>query len=162
MTPTVVNLDEGGLGHSSAKRPGRPVAHRRPAGLTDADVQALGKLSEALEVVEHARGLLYGFHRLSGTADLTLQDAVRMFRDAGHQELADKLEQILVGRDVIAGRWSFQLVEAYDDGYWSVFRDLEAQARQVLGGAEPHLYEAELQHREQAVTDPPGSTTDSS
>ena len=39
--------------------------------LDDATVEALGKLSEALEVVEHARGLLYGFHRLTGTADLT-------------------------------------------------------------------------------------------
>jgi hypothetical protein len=153
-----MNLDDADpAGHGSAKRPGRPVAHRRPAGLTDADVQALGKLSEALEVVEHARGLLYGFHRLSGTADRTLQDAVRMFRDAGHPELADQLEQIMVGRDVIAGMWSFQLVESYDSGYWSVFRNLEAHARQVLGEAEPHLFEAELQHHEQADTRPPGS-----
>jgi len=135
--------------HGTAKRPGRPVAHRRPAGLTDADVRALGKLSEALEAAEHARGLLYGFHRLCGTADLTLQEAVQMFRDGGHPQLADELEQVLVGRDVIAGRWSFQLVESYDDGYWSVFRDLEAHARQVLGGAERHLFEAEMQHREQ-------------
>lgn len=155
----MVNPDDDGLGHSSAKRPGRPLAHRRPAGLTDAEVQALGKLSEALEVVEHARGLLYGFHRLSGTADLTLQDAVRMFREAGHQELADQLEQILVGRDVIADRWSFQLVESYDTGYWSVFRDLEAHARRVLGDAEPHLFEAELQHREQADPRSPGAGT---
>ncbi len=154
-----MNPDDGAVAaHGSAKRPGRPIAHRRPAGLTDVDVQALGKLSEALEVVEHARGLLYGFHRLSGTADLTLQDAVRMFRDAGHQELADEIEQFLVGRDVIAGMWSFQLVESYDTGYWSVFRDLEAHARQALGQAEPHLLEAEMQHHEQADTDPPGGT----
>ncbi len=38
--------------------------HQRPAHLDDATVAALGKLSEALEVVEHARGYLYGFHRL--------------------------------------------------------------------------------------------------
>lgn len=136
--------------HGSAKRPGRPVVHRRPAGLADVEVAALGKLSEALEAVEHARGLLYGFHRLSGTADRTLQEAVRLFRDGGRAELADELEQILVGRDVIAGMWSFQLVESYDDGYWSVFRDVEAGARQQLGAAERHVYEAEMQHREQA------------
>jgi hypothetical protein len=144
--------------HDSAKRPGRSVAHRRPAGLSDTDVQALGTLSEALEVVEQARGLLYGFHRLSGTADRTLQEAVESFRDGGHSQLADQLEQVLVGRDIIAGMWSFQLVESYDYGYWSVFRDIEAHARQVLGGAERHLFEAEMQHREQATTEPPGST----
>jgi len=154
--------DAGPARHGSAKRPGRPVAHQRPAGLGDAEVLALVKLSEALEAAEHARGLLYGFHRLCGTADLTLQEAVRLFRDGGHRQLADELEQILVGRDVIDGMWSFQLVESYDDGYWSVFRELEAHARQVLGAAERHLYEAEMQHREQAITETPGSAATTS
>ncbi len=112
----------------------------------------MGKLSEALEVVEHARGLLYGFHRLSGTADRTLQDAVGLLRESGHSLLADEIERVMVGRDVIAGMWSFQVVESYDDGYWSVFGDIEAQARQALGGVEPHLFEAEMQHDEQAST----------
>ena len=61
---------------------------------TVATVTAAGKLSEALEIVEHARGLLYGFHRLCGSADLTLQEAVRALRDAGHPELADWLDQV--------------------------------------------------------------------
>jgi len=99
---------------------------------------------------------------LCGTADLTLQEAVRMLRDAGHAQLADQLEQVVVGRDVIAGMWSFQLVESYDDGYWSVFRDAEAHARQVLRGAERHLFEAEMQHREQASTEPPGAAATTS
>ena len=50
--------------------------HIRPEGVSDATVEALGKLSEALEVVEHVRGHLYAFHRLTGTADLALGDAV--------------------------------------------------------------------------------------
>ena len=33
------------------------AAHRRPEGVTDADVKALGLLSEALETVEQARGI---------------------------------------------------------------------------------------------------------
>ena len=45
--------------------------HRRPPGVNDATVEALGKVSEALEAVEAARGHLYAFHRLCGTADLT-------------------------------------------------------------------------------------------
>ncbi len=118
--------------------------------MTDATVTALGSLSAALEVVEHARGHLYAFHRMSGTADLALQDALRELREAGHRELADDIDTALVGRDVIDGRWTFQLVEAYDSGYFEVFRAAEARARQVCGDAEPHIYEAEMKVREQS------------
>ena len=56
--------------------------HVRPEGVDDATVEALGKLSEALEVVEEARGLLYAFHRRCGEADLKLGNAVDLLRDA--------------------------------------------------------------------------------
>lgn len=146
--------------HGPAKRPERPLTRARSPGLTDDGVAALGKLSEALEVAEHARGLLYGFHRLCGTADLTLQEAVRLIRAAGEPALADQIEQVLVGRDVVAGMWSYQLVEAYDAGYWSVFRDAEAHARRTFGDTcrhnPRHVFEAEMQHREQHATDDDG------
>ena len=119
-------------------------AHTRPEGISDQTVSALGKLSEALEAVEAARGFLYSFHRLSGTADLTLGDAVAELREAGHDELADLVETELVGRNVLDGRWTFQVVEDYDDHYWSVFRDLERRARDQLVGGRRHLYEAEM------------------
>lgn len=118
--------------------------HQRPDGVSDTTVEALGKLSEALEAVEEARGHLYTFHRRTGTADLMLGDAVDLFRDAGHDDLADRLERELVGRNVIHGRWTFQIVEDYDDGYWSAFRDLEQQAREQLVGGRRHLFEAEM------------------
>jgi hypothetical protein len=133
----------------SAKHPDRVVARRRPPGLSDAEVEALGKLSEALEVVESARGLLYSFHRECGSADLALQEAVRMLGEAGHSELADQIDDELVGRDVIDDMWSFQLVEKYDAGYWQTFRDVEQRTRASLGDAQPHIYEAEMKHREQ-------------
>ena len=120
--------------------------------MSDATVAALGKLSEALEVVEHARGALYEFHRLCGTADLTLQDAVAELRKAGHRELAEEIEDCLVGRDVVDGMWSFQLVEAYEQQYWSVFRDVERVARERTGDLPRHLFEAEMKHREQGGT----------
>ena len=118
--------------------------HRRPDGVTDQTVEALGKLSEALEVVEHARGHLYGFHRLTGMADLALGEAVDLLREAGHDELADRVEAELVGRNVIEGRWTFQVVEEYDDGYYALFKGIEEQARQSLAGGRRHLFEAEM------------------
>ncbi len=118
--------------------------HTRPDGVDDATVEALGKLSEALEVVEHARGLLYGFHRLIGSADLAAGEAVEMLRAAGHVELADRLADELIGRNVAEGRWTFQVVEEFDDGYYGTFKDLEREARESLAEGRRHLYEAEM------------------
>jgi hypothetical protein len=127
------------------ERENRPAPeHTRPPGVDDATVEALGMLSEALEAVEEARGHLYAFHRRCGRADLTLGDAVARLRDAGHDELADRLERELVGRNILEGRWSFQVVEEYDDGYYATFRDLERQAREALAGGRRHLFEAEM------------------
>ena len=123
---------------------GPDAAHQRPDGVDDATVAALGKLSEALEAVEVARGHLYTFHRLSGTADLTLGDAVKELRDAGHDELAERIDRELVGRNVLPGRWTFQIVEGYDDTYYSVFKELEQLARDQLVEGKRHLYEAEM------------------
>ena len=116
--------------------------------LDDTTVEALGKLSEALEVAEHARGLLYGFHRLTGTSDLTLQEAVELFRKAGHEELADDIERDLVGRNVIADRWTFQIVEDYDANYWAAFRGVDERARHDLSDGDRHVYEARMKQRE--------------
>jgi hypothetical protein len=133
----------------SAKHPERKVVHERPDGAPDALVEAAGKLSEALEAVEHARGHLYAFHRLSGTADLTLQDAVTALRDVGETGLAEQVEQVLVGRDVVRDMWTFQIVEAYDEQYWSVFREVERYVRDALMSGRSHVYEAEMKHTEQ-------------
>jgi hypothetical protein len=121
--------------------------HRRPPGVSDQTVQALGKLSEALETVERVRGHLYSLHQLTGKADFLLDDAVEQLRAAGHHDMADRITTDLVGRNVIAGRWTFQLVEEYDDGYYAEFRQLERDARDTLCGGRRHLYEAELKER---------------
>ena len=113
-------------------------------------IEALGKIGEALEAVERARGHLYSFHQLSGTADLTLQAGVAKLREAGHEELAEEIESDLVGRNVLPGHWTFQIVEEYDDGYWSVFREYENKARQLLAGGKRHLYEANMKAEERA------------
>ena len=118
--------------------------HRRLDGLADDTVKALGKLSEALEMVEEARGRLYGFHRLTGSADLALGEAIDLLRQAGHADLADSIAEDLLGRNVLQGRWTFQLVEEYDDGYYQAFQAHEAKARASLAGGRRHLFEAEM------------------
>lgn len=109
--------------------------------------EAVGTLSEAFEYVERARGHLYSFHQLTGRADLLVGEAAEQLRAAGHDELADELETELVGRNVLDGRWTFQVVEEYDDTYYEFFRSLVDRSRQLTAG-ERHLHEARMkQHR---------------
>jgi hypothetical protein len=122
--------------------------------LDDTTVEGLGKLSEALETVDQARGLLYGFHQLTGKADLLLQDAVELLRKAGHDALAGDLERDLVGRNVIADRWTFQIVEDYDANYWASFRGFDERARTELAGGDRHVYEARMKQGERTKGHP--------
>lgn len=118
--------------------------HRRPDGLDDATVEAVGGVSEALECVERARGALYTFHQLMGHADLLLGEACDKLRDAGHRDIADRLQAEVVGRNVLNGRWTFQVVEEFDDDYWSVFREHERRVRAELQDGERHVFEARM------------------
>ncbi|MGN6687407.1 MAG: hypothetical protein ACTHK1_07710 [Actinomycetales bacterium] len=118
--------------------------HEVPPGASDATVEAVGKLTEALETVERLRGRLYDLHQLTGTADFQVEDAVDQLRAAGHPELADRIAEQLVGRNVLGGRWTFQVVEEFDDGYYACLRELERTVRDELVGGRRHLYEARL------------------
>ncbi|MEJ2852952.1 MULTISPECIES: hypothetical protein [unclassified Saccharothrix] len=123
------------------------VEHRRPPGVDDATVEAVGALTEALETTERARGHLFDFHQLTGSADAKVIKAARLLREAGHGTLADGLEQHLVGRNVLPGRWTFQLVEDYEETYYSVFREWERKVRDDLTGGVAHVFEAEMKER---------------
>ncbi|WP_068156257.1 hypothetical protein [Rhodococcus phenolicus] len=118
--------------------------HTRPDGVDDATIEAVGKLSEALETVEQARGHLYAFHQLMGRGDLQAGDAADLLDAAGHPELAQRVRTEMVGRNIAEGRWSFQLVEEFDDGYWSELRALDADVRSKLVDGRRHLFEAEM------------------
>lgn len=124
------------------------LADRRPQGVDDDTVSALGKLGEALEWVERARGRLYDFHQMSGRADLLLGEAVDELAEAGHRELAQQLQAELVGRNVLEGRGTFQIVEEYDATYWTVLRDSHQRALDLLVEGRHHVYESEMkEHR---------------
>jgi len=121
--------------------------HTRPDGVDDDAVTAAGKMTEALETLERARGHLYAFHQLMGSTDLELDEVLELLRGQGADALAERIERDLLGRNVLAGRWTFQVIEEFDDDYWSVFREHERAVRDALVGGRRHLYEAEMKER---------------
>lgn len=121
--------------------------HRRPSGVNDATVAAAGKVSEALECVERARGHLYSFHQLMGHSDLLLGEAVGALSEAGYDAIAQRIDEDMIGRNIAQGRWTFQLVEEFDDGYWGPLREHERAVRDELMDGRRHVFEAEMKER---------------
>lgn len=136
---------------------GPDSGHQRPDGVTDATVEALGSLSKALETTERARGHLYSFHQLTGTADLELDRTVSLLREAGHDSWADRVQQEIMGRNVIPGQWTFQIIEQYNRTYYEPFKQVERQALDDLADGRDHLYEAEMKEA-RSNTRHPGHT----
>ncbi|OBG72298.1 hypothetical protein A9X05_27675 [Mycobacterium sp. E3298] len=128
-------------------------------GTSDAVAQAVGKVTEALETVERARGHLYSFHQLTGRADLQLDDAVARLKEIGHAELAQHISRELVGRNVLPGRWTFQVVDDYDDGYYRCFREIERLVRDRLTEGRRHVHEAQLKERRRTAGHPAHTAT---
>ncbi len=76
-----------------------------------------------------------------------LDEVVEKFHAAGHAALADRIETELVGMNVLPGRWTFQVLEEFDAGYYAKFRELESTARDDLAAGRRHIYEAEMKER---------------
>ncbi|KAA0918532.1 hypothetical protein [Dietzia sp. ANT_WB102] len=133
---------DGGNGEDRA--PSVDEAHRRPEGATDAEVEAAGTVGEAMEFIERARGRLYDMHQLIGRADILFQEAADKLEDAGRSELAERIRREMVGINVLHGRWTFQMVEEFDDGFWSTARTLDRAVRSELTGGRRHVHEAEM------------------
>lgn len=148
--------DVGGFRGPSVRSyvPSMDDEHQRPPGVSDATVEALGKLSAALDHVEDARGHLYAFHRLMGSAETTFEEATSLVRDAGHAELADRLDADVLGANPLPGMWSFQMVEAFDDGYYATIRGIEQGARDDHVGGRRHVFEAEMKQLRRGESEP--------
>ena len=121
--------------------------HTRPTGTDDATVEAAGRVSEALEWIERARGRLYDFHQLIGRADFLLEEAADRLEGVGQAELAEMVREDLVGRNVLEGRWSFQVLEEFNRLYYAAVVDGERRVREELLDGKRHVLEAELKEK---------------
>jgi hypothetical protein len=119
-----------------------------------ATVDAVGKATEALEYVERARGQLYAFHQLIGRADFLFEEAALRLSEAGYRDEASVLWRNVVGRDVLEGRWTFEVVERFDDDYYQAVRLEVLRLEQRLMGGRRHAHEEAMRDRRRAEHPP--------
>jgi hypothetical protein len=100
-----------------------------------------------LEYIERARGHLFSLHQLIGRGDILTEEAADGLAEAGHADLAEQLRTDLIGRNVLDGRWTFQIVEEFERVYYDPFRDLERTVREKLLQGRRHVFEAEMKER---------------
>ena len=120
------------------------TSFREAAAATSAETEAVGRASEALEYVERARGHLYSLHQLIGRADILFEEAADLFRECGADDQARRFADEVVGRNVLDGRWTFQIVEEFDDGYYAAVTDAVRGAEATFHGGARHVYEAQM------------------
>ena len=53
----------------------------------------------------------------------------------------------MIGRNIAPGRWTFQLVEEFDDGYWGPLREHDRVVRSELMEGRRHVFEAEMKEK---------------
>ena len=121
-----------------------------PGPLDHSTADAVGKATEALEYVERARGHLYAFHQLIGRADFLFEECVVMLNEAGHRGHARSMWHNLVGRDVLEGRWTFHVVEGFDNDYYEAARAELRSLVDDLAGGRRHVHEEGMRQRRRA------------
>lgn len=120
-------------------------------GMGDPRIEATGRLGEAFEYIERARGSLYDFHQLIGAGDRRLDEVLTLMREAGEHDLAEMIRRELLGRDVLTDRWTFQVVEEFDDGYYAAWARVTDRVRVELSNGERHAAEARMKRERQAI-----------
>jgi hypothetical protein len=86
-------------------------------------LETMATATEAMEYVERARGHLITLHHLLGRAEVLFEEVASELRAEGHAAEATRLEHEVIGRDVIEGRWSYELLEEFDRGYFEPVRN---------------------------------------
>ncbi len=121
------------------------------AECSDEVVVAVGRASEALEYVERARGHLYALHQLTGRADFLFEEAAQLLAAAGEDESGSRLMTEIVGRNVLDGRWTYQIVEEYDDQYYDPVRAAVRALEEQYQRGQRHVHEARMKEARRTV-----------
>jgi hypothetical protein len=110
--------------------------------LSDEERDALHSIELGVEWLHRAHGDLVEFHHKTGHAMDHLAEAEQQLRDSGHTDLADALRDEYLPRGVIdEERWSYDVLETYQDGFLSKLTAFEERARGDVADGQRHVTE---------------------
>ncbi|QLG61127.1 hypothetical protein [Halorarum salinum] len=123
--------------------------------LTETERDALHAAQLGIEHVYRAYGDLLGCHHRTGHAIDKFAEAEVLLREAGHDEFADELRDHLLPAGAIEDRWTYELVEAFREGFVDEAEAFESTLREDLADGRRHITEREQQRqwRERARSD---------
>lgn len=117
-------------------------------GLSEAEIEALHEVEVGCEWLERAQGHLLAFHHAVGHGMDHFAVAEDHLRDEGHPELANHIRDDVLPCGVVDGdRWSYGLVEAYEDTMLAEVRRMGQMIREELADGSRHV--AERRQRKQ-------------
>jgi hypothetical protein len=117
-------------------------------GSTEASVDALHEVELGCEWLQRANGHLLQFHHATGHGMDHLAAAEEHLREAGETALADAIRDELLPRGVVDDdRWSYDLVESFQDGLLADVGAFEQLARDELAAGDRHVAERRQERR---------------
>jgi hypothetical protein len=148
FTRDVVRSDMPQHGNSSDEAGTGEVEGSAPAaGLSEAECAALHSLELGVEWLHRAHGNLVEFHHDTGHAMDHLAEAEAQLRACGHTDLADALREECLPRGVIdEDRWSYDVLESYQQGFLADLTAFEERARETVADGRRHVAERRQEH----------------
>lgn len=108
--------------------------------LSEEEVQGLHELQLAIEGVYQGYGKLLDAHHTIGGAMDHWKDGTEMLREAGHDDIADKLDDVR-GVGVSGDSWTYELVQDARDEFVSPIDETHQEVREELADGVDHINE---------------------
>jgi hypothetical protein len=89
-----------------------------------------------------------------GHLDFQMEDAAGRLRQAGHEDLAALVDREVVGRNVLDGRWTFQVLEEFEATNYDPIKAVEERVRGELMAGRRHVFESELKEARRSAGRP--------
>lgn len=113
----------------------------------DPTIEALHRVELGLEWFHRAHGHLVAFHHNTGHAMDHFAAAEELLREQGERELANDLRDEFLPCGVLGDRWSYDVLETFQDGLLEDADAFERRARHELADGDRHVAERQ-QERE--------------
>ncbi|MFB6304139.1 MAG: hypothetical protein ABEH47_03160 [Haloferacaceae archaeon] len=117
------------------------------AQLGDRERNALHEVQLGVEHLHRAYGHLLAFHHAVGHAMDRFAAIEDDLRAVGYDEYASELRDDHLPAGVVGDRWSYELVEEFQDGFLAEMTGFEHRLREDVAGGRRHVTEREQQRR---------------